>query len=110
MFPKAKTWTKKFLQNEEGVTAIEYCVAAAFIGATIIGSLSVIGPEINRYLGNAFLPNAGVVQSADCGKGLGNCGVGLGKGGGNGTSNEGKGKGPDAEKEKSFKPGKGAGV
>lgn len=104
----SKKWIRPFLKNEEGVTAIEYCVAAAFIGATIIGSLSALGPQISDRLGNAFNPTLGPValggggESQSDGNGgacTGNCGVGVGNGGGNGTENEGQGKGPGAEKK-----------
>lgn len=66
MFPNAFKWMKSFLENTEGITAVQYGLAAAFIAATVIGGVSALGPEINRHLGSAFEPDAGVLDA--CGK------------------------------------------
>ena len=96
MFRFAQTFTKSFLKNDEGVTAIEYCVAAACLAGTIVFGISSIAPGISDRLGNSMNPN--VVLSGDCkaNGGSGNCGVGEGLGYGNGTENEGQGQGPGA--------------
>lgn len=108
---------KEFLKNEEGVSAIEYCVLFTAVGFLIVlGGLNLVGPAISDRLSHSFEPNAGVLASAEnTGKGCksngweGNCGIGLGNGGGNGTANEGNGVGPGEEKEKEGyeHPGKG---
>ena len=107
MTMKSKKWIKAFLKNDDGVTAIEYCMAGAFIGAVIIGSLSALGPQISGHLGNAFKPSFGPVAAAGGSESeskgnnsacTGNCGAGVGNGGGNGTDNEGKGVGPGENK------------
>ena len=66
MFPHAFKWMKLFFKKDDGLTAIEYGMAAAFIAVVVIGSLTTIAPEINRHLGNTFEPNAGVIDA--CGK------------------------------------------
>ncbi len=38
--------TRRFLQDEEGVTAIEYGLIAALIAVLIIGGVTVIGKEL----------------------------------------------------------------
>ncbi|MCC2636750.1 MAG: Flp/Fap pilin component [Moraxellaceae bacterium] len=39
--------TKKFIQREEGVTAIEYALIAALIAVTIVTILGVVGTDLN---------------------------------------------------------------
>jgi len=66
MFPRAIKWMEGFLKKDDGLTAMEYGMAAAFIAVVVVGSVSTIAPEINRHLGNTFEPNAGVIEA--CGK------------------------------------------
>lgn len=42
-----KLATQKFLQREEGVTAIEYALIAALIAVTIVTILGVVGTDLN---------------------------------------------------------------
>ena len=39
-------WFRPLLQNEEGVTAIEYGLIAALMAVAIISSLSLVGSEV----------------------------------------------------------------
>ncbi len=41
------TNVKSFVQNEEGVTAIEYGLIAALIAVVIIGAVTTIGTNLN---------------------------------------------------------------
>jgi len=43
---------KRFLNNEEGATAIEYGLIATLIGIAIIGGLSAVGSSTTLTLGN----------------------------------------------------------
>jgi len=48
---------KRFLKDEEGVTAIEYGLIAALIAVIIIGALTTIGTNMNAKfttVGNAL--------------------------------------------------------
>jgi pilus assembly protein Flp/PilA len=38
---------KRFLQNEDGATAIEYGLIAALIGVAIIAAVGLVGDELN---------------------------------------------------------------
>jgi pilus assembly protein Flp/PilA len=38
---------KRFLQNEDGATAIEYGLIAALIGVAIITAVGLVGDELN---------------------------------------------------------------
>ena len=38
--------TRQFLQDEEGVTAIEYGLIAALIAVVIIGAVTLVGTEL----------------------------------------------------------------
>jgi pilus assembly protein Flp/PilA len=40
-----KTFTRTFIKNEDGATAIEYALMAALVGAAIIGSVKALGTE-----------------------------------------------------------------
>lgn len=42
-----KLATRKFLQREDGVTAIEYALIAALIAVTIVTILGVVGTDLN---------------------------------------------------------------
>lgn len=39
---------KKLIRNEEGATAIEYGLIAALIAVAIVGTLALIGPQLNQ--------------------------------------------------------------
>ncbi|MBK8768702.1 MAG: Flp family type IVb pilin [Burkholderiaceae bacterium] len=39
---------KKFVRDEEGVTAIEYGLIAALIAVVIVGSVTLIGGSLNE--------------------------------------------------------------
>lgn len=39
---------RRFVQDEEGVTAIEYGLIAALIAVVIIGSVTAVGDELNN--------------------------------------------------------------
>ncbi|MCZ7559025.1 MAG: Flp family type IVb pilin [Burkholderiaceae bacterium] len=41
-------FVKKFWQEEEGVTAIEYGLIAALIAVVIIGSVTFVGDNLNK--------------------------------------------------------------
>lgn len=43
---------KQFLNDEEGVTAIEYGLIAALIAAVIIGSVQILGGTLNTVFTN----------------------------------------------------------
>ena len=51
---------KQFLNDEEGVTAIEYALIAALIGVVIIGSTQIVGTSLVAVFGavSAALLNA----------------------------------------------------
>lgn len=40
--------TRKFLRDEEGVTAIEYALIAALIAVAIIVTVSAVGTQLNN--------------------------------------------------------------
>ena len=40
-------WLKSFIENDEGVTAIEYGLIAALIAVVIIAALTIVGTELN---------------------------------------------------------------
>lgn len=39
---------KKLIRNEDGATAIEYGLIAALIAVAIVGTLALIGPQLNQ--------------------------------------------------------------
>lgn len=39
---------KRFRKNEDGATAIEYGLIAALIAVAIIGTLQLLGPNLNK--------------------------------------------------------------
>jgi pilus assembly protein Flp/PilA len=57
--------TRKFLREEDGVTAIEYGLIAALIAVVIIASVALIGNNLNqifKFIGDTLtnaLPSAG---------------------------------------------------
>lgn len=40
--------TRRFLKDEEGVTAIEYGLIAALIAVVIIGAVTLVGQDLNN--------------------------------------------------------------
>lgn len=52
---------KQFLNDEEGVTAIEYGLIAALIAVVIIGAVKLVGEDLNTIFGKVStgLQNAG---------------------------------------------------
>lgn len=52
-----KKFFKKFIQEEEGATAVEYAVMIALIIAVCIGTVAVLGTQVNT----AFLKVSGTL-------------------------------------------------
>ena len=42
---------KRFLRNEQGVTALEYALIAALVAVVIIGSVSLLGQNVSSVFG-----------------------------------------------------------
>jgi pilus assembly protein Flp/PilA len=40
----------KFLQNEEGLTTVEYAIAGGLVGAAVIAAFNLLGFEVNRVI------------------------------------------------------------
>jgi pilus assembly protein Flp/PilA len=40
----------KFLQNEEGLTTVEYAIAGGLIGAAVIAAFLALGGQVNRVI------------------------------------------------------------
>jgi pilus assembly protein Flp/PilA len=56
-----KTKVMKFLQDEEGLTVVEYAVAAALVSAAVIGAFQLLGENVDtviRALANVISPPA----------------------------------------------------
>jgi len=47
MYNHAWNWLKSFVEQDEGVTAIEYGLIAALIAVVIIAALPIVGTELN---------------------------------------------------------------
>jgi pilus assembly protein Flp/PilA len=47
-----KTKVMKFLQDEEGLTIVEYAVAAAMISAAVIAAFGLLGDAVNTVITN----------------------------------------------------------
>lgn len=43
---------KNFIQNEDGVTALEYGMIAALIAAVVVATVSTLGTRINKAFGD----------------------------------------------------------
>jgi pilus assembly protein Flp/PilA len=50
------TFVKQFVQEEEGVTAIEYGLIAALIAVVIIGAVTLVGVNLSAVF--TFIANA----------------------------------------------------
>ena len=46
MYTHALNWLKSFIENDEGVTAIEYGLIAALIAVVIIAAVTIVGTEL----------------------------------------------------------------
>lgn len=44
--------TRRFAQDEEGVTAIEYGLIAALIAVVIAGAVAIVGTQLNTVFTN----------------------------------------------------------
>jgi pilus assembly protein Flp/PilA len=51
---------KQFLNDEEGVTALEYGMIAALIAAVIVGAVRLLGQDINTAFNNIHTAISGV--------------------------------------------------
>jgi pilus assembly protein Flp/PilA len=47
MYTYALNWLKSFIEEDEGVTAIEYGLIAALIAVVIIAAITIVGTELN---------------------------------------------------------------
>ncbi len=47
MYTQALNWLKSLIEQDEGVTAIEYGLIAALIAVVIIAAITVVGTELN---------------------------------------------------------------
>lgn len=45
-----KTKVMKFLQDEEGLTIVEYAVAGALISATVVGAFTLLGGAVETKI------------------------------------------------------------
>lgn len=45
-----KTKLMKFLRDEEGLTIVEYAVAAGLISAAAVGAFTLLGGEVSRII------------------------------------------------------------
>ncbi len=48
MYTQALNWLKSLIEQDEGVTAIEYGLIAALIAVVIIAALTIVGTELNN--------------------------------------------------------------
>lgn len=51
---------KKFLQDEKGVTAIEYGLIAALIAVVIIAGTSLVGTNLNELFNRIAIKTTGI--------------------------------------------------
>lgn len=45
-----KTKVMKFLRDEEGLTIVEYAVAAGLISAAVVATFMLLGTEVDRII------------------------------------------------------------
>ena len=45
-----KNQVMKFLQNEEGLTTVEYAIAGGLVGAAVILAFSALGAQVARVI------------------------------------------------------------
>ena len=61
MYITAINWLKSFIEQDEGVTAIEYGLIAALIAVVIIAAITVVGTELNA----TFTTISGALSNAN---------------------------------------------
>ena len=61
MYTYALNWLKSLIEQDEGVTAIEYGLIAALIAVVIIGAITVVGTELNE----TFTTISGALSNAN---------------------------------------------
>ncbi|MFB3053758.1 MAG: Flp family type IVb pilin [Alphaproteobacteria bacterium] len=61
MYTQALNWLKSLIEQDEGVTAIEYGLIAALIAVVIIAAITVVGTELNA----TFTTISGALQNAN---------------------------------------------
>lgn len=52
---------KKFIDDEEGLTMVEYAIAGGLVGAGAIAAFQLLGGEVFRII-NAIAVRLGIVQ------------------------------------------------
>ena len=61
MYAQALNWLKSLIEQDEGVTAIEYGLIAALIAVVIIAAITVVGTELQ----DTFTTISGALQNAN---------------------------------------------
>jgi len=61
MYSQAMNWLKSLIEQDDGVTAIEYGLIAALIAVVIIAALTVVGTELNT----TFTTISGALSNAN---------------------------------------------
>ncbi len=61
MYTQALNWLKSLIEQDEGVTAIEYGLIAALIAVVIIAAITIVGTELNL----TFTTISGALQNAN---------------------------------------------
>ena len=41
---------KKFIENEEGLTTVEYAIAGGLVGAAVITAFQLLGGQVSRII------------------------------------------------------------
>ena len=41
---------KKFIENEEGLTTVEYAIAGGLVGAAVIAAFQLLGGQVSRII------------------------------------------------------------
>lgn len=44
------TQVKAFLKDEEGLTTVEYAIAGALVGATVVGAFTDLGAQVEAVI------------------------------------------------------------
>lgn len=73
--------TRRFLRDEEGVTAIEYGLIAALIAVVIIGAVQAVGGGLEGVFNEISDALGGATGGGGGGDGGGGTGTGTGTGG-----------------------------
>ena len=61
MYSQALNWLKSLIEQDDGVTAIEYGLISALIAVVIIAALTLVGTELNT----TFTVIQGALQNAN---------------------------------------------